>query len=471
MKVKYRFDVDALVSEFSAQFSERKCVYEKGRHVFPNGVSQYGRFTQPFPVFISSAHGTSLTTVDGLRLVDFWQGHFSAILGHNPPKILNALEQHPNMFFQLGCNTELEQEVAFKLCRHTRSDQAILCTTGAQATMLAILVGLTHTKRKMVLKIRGGWHGVQPWSVIDVASTNHSSSVIECAGVPESFLNETVTVPFNDPEKLASAFLKYGDKIGVVIAELVLGNAGMEMASINFARALREQCDRFGSILVLDEIVTGFRTSFGPLSDAYGIKPEIATFGKAICGGMPFAAIVGRADVLASIRKTNSPRVMADAGTFTAHPATLRAVLETLKCLEADGDQLYPCLLEQADTLRKGLSSLFHRFDVPAHVTGGSPDPSIPGFPIMTARFLADSDRYDPRLTMNHWDSTVVDTVLRDTYTRLALAIRGVFAWQGAGVVTTAHSKQDIEIILHAYEDWLNTWSSRSDSVGGPKND
>jgi glutamate-1-semialdehyde 2,1-aminomutase len=264
----------------------------------------------------------------------------------------------------------------------------------------------------MVLKIRGGWHGVQPWSVIDVISTNYLASTIECAGMPDVFVDRTVTVPFNDPEKLASAFKRYADRIGVVIAELVLGNAGMEMASLEFANALRQHCDRCGAVLVLDEIVTGFRTSLGPLSDAYHIRPDIGTYGKAICGGMPFAAITGRRDVLASIHKSASPRVLADSGTFTSHPATLRAVLDVLTRLESDGDRLYPLVAATADGLRKGLVSLFERFDVPAHVTGGSPDPSVPGFPIMTVRFLADAVRYNSAVTMQHWDTGIVDTLL-----------------------------------------------------------
>src|SRR5262249_33994256 len=161
-----------------------------------------------------------LHTVDGHALIDFWQGHFANILGHNPPEILESLKNADAALpLHLGCNTPIEQEVASELCRLPASDQAIFCTTGAQATMLATFIGLAHSRRRLVLKIQGGWHGVQPWSLVAIKSDEASpSKLIECAGLPTEIANKVVTVPFNDTQRLNDIFASIGSQIGVAIA-------------------------------------------------------------------------------------------------------------------------------------------------------------------------------------------------------------------------------------------------------------
>jgi glutamate-1-semialdehyde 2,1-aminomutase len=326
--------------------------------------------------------------------------------------------------------------------------------------MLAIFIGLAHSKRKLLLKIQGGWHGVQPWSLVAVKSEAvDPREAIECAGIPIEIAESIITVPFNDTQRLNDIFRSLGPQIGAVIAELVIGNSGMEMASPEFALSLRANCNEFGSVLILDEIVTGFRCGLGSLASHYGIEADIATFGKTISGGMPFAAIVGRKDVLSCVNTRNLPRAVVDVGTFTSHPATLKLVLRTLQELETYHDTLYPTILRHACSMRASLQLLFDKYRVPAHVTGGSPSPAIPGFPIMTVRFLVDERRYDRNRALSHWDDMVVDTELRDVLSRLALCVRGYFPWQGAGVITAVHTKEHIAGFLNAYEDWLATWT------------
>src|SRR5690606_15306314 len=156
---------------------------------FPNGVSQVGRLLNPFPPFIKQAQGTVLSTVDGLRLIDFWQGHFCNILGHNPAIVVEAMKKCLNQGrgLQLGIFTELEEELASLLRRQTGMDNFIFTTSGASATMQGILLGLAYTKRTKVLKIDGGWHGSQPWSLKGVRFPyGINKAELEGAGISES---------------------------------------------------------------------------------------------------------------------------------------------------------------------------------------------------------------------------------------------------------------------------------------------
>ena len=451
----YRFSVESLHSDYQQAFARSHALFRSGGSYFPNGVSHVGRYYRPFPVFIEAAQGAELHTSDGKPLVDLWQAHFANIFGHHPTYITEAFAgANPRLLLHLGCNTRLEQEVASELCRLTTTEQALFCTTGAQATMLATLIGLAHTRRSLVLKIQGGWHGVQPWSLVAVKSTGAS----ECAGLPTSITDEVLAVPFNDIEALNNAFRTYGGEIGVVVAELVLGNAGMEMATKEFAQCLRSNCDRFGSVLIFDEIVTGFRCNPGPLSILYDVTPDLATFGKAISGGMPFAAIVGCRDFFRTVRVENLLRVVADSGTFTSHPGTLVAVLSTLGEITARGDLLYAGIAQLARDLRIKLRATLDKWNVQAHITGGSPDTILPDFPVTTVRFLKEGTEYDSSVTLSHWDSSRVDIPLRDELSRLALCLRGVFPWQGAGVITAAHTQSHVQLLIDAYDDWLSTW-------------
>lgn len=447
---------EPLHAAYAAAFPRSHDLFRSGARYFPNGVSQYTRFYRPFPIFVESARGAELRTVDGRTLIDFWQGHFANLFGHAPEYLVSALDGAACRF-QLGCNTAVEQEAAALLCEAMHAEQAIFCTTGAQATMLATLIGLAHTQRTRVVKIHGGWHGVQPWSLSGVKARPQGPPSVECGGIPAAVADDVVTVPFNDADRLRDLFTSSGDRIGVVVAELVLGNAGMEMATPAFVRCLRECCDRYGAILVFDELVTGFRCHGGPLSERYGVRPDLATVGKIVAGGMPFAAIIGARELFRTVRTEQAVRVLADVGTFTSHPGALAAVAATLQQIKAAGPGLYHTVDTLARSLRDGLRRALADHGIPAHVTGDSPDGVLPAFPIMTVRFLRD-DTSGPALLW-HWDPDAIDIELRDELSRVALCLRGVFPWQGGGVVTAAHTPEHVAAFTAAYRDWLSTWS------------
>lgn len=429
--------------------------FKKGAAYFPNGLSQAGRYCKPFPPVIASSSGANITTVDNVRLVDFWQGHFCNILGHNPEIILDALNQSftSRRALQLGLVTDLEEEVATELCTAVNMDSCLFTTSGALATMYAALIGMARTNRHRVLKIQGGWHGAQPWSFKDVKQ--FGAAMGECAGLSESLQSDVLTVPFNDSDALNDCFRRYGDEIAVLFLELVLGNSGMIMANPEFVRLARDLSSHHGALLVVDELVTGFRMCSGGLSSRYGIEPDVATYGKAISGGMPFACITARRDVLDIVSAKHIPRVWADVGTFTSHPATLVAVLTMLLYLKRYGDNLYTETIARMGQLRARLRDLFATHGVDADVTGASPAVGIPNCPIGTVRFPIDRSSYDATSGKPHWDHSSTDVQFRDEVCRLGLMLRGVYCWQGLGVMTLAHSDRDVASFIEAYDDFL----------------
>lgn len=451
----------AVKAEFEARYRRSQSLYIAGRSIFPNGVSQLGRMLKPFPPFFRSASGCTMQSVDDTDLIDYWAGHFCMIFGHNPPHVIDALHQAARspMLLQIGVFTSLEAEVARKILDCTGGDQVLFSTSGALSTMYAIMLACAATKRQMVVKIAGGWHGVQPWSVSGVRNIGDEDGRArsECGGIPTGFTQDVIIIPFNDVEAAERAFSTYGPRIAACIAELVLGNSGMVVADPRFVRRLRELCTEHGSALILDEIVTGFRVNPGGMQQLYQVQADISTYGKALAGGMPFACIVGSQRFMSAANESLPLRVWADAGTFTSHPGTLLAVNATLDEIKRRGGEAYEQVIRNASDLRDGVELAFNRNSVCVEITGRSPSPEIPSFPISTVRFITDPGRYrDSNSPLVHWDSRSNDVEFRNTTARLALILKGIFSWQGLGVVTAAHTPDKLSSTLRAYEEFAS---------------
>lgn len=451
-----------LESKYENSFKKSLQTYNKGKDYFPNGVPQSGRFLKPFPPYIIQARGTTVTTIDGYDLVDYWQGHFSNLLGHNPPLLIDALKESfdKGIGLQLGMFTEFEEEFASLMLRLINMDSILFSTSGALSTMYSTWLGLSYTGRNKVLKVSGGWQGIQPWALKGVRFLNGIEKVeIECAGISDIFDSEVLSIPFNDTEKLVDCFQKHGEDIGVFILELVLGNSGMIVADKEFVQKARELTTKYGAILIVDEIVTGFRVNAGGLYKYFGIEPDIVVFGKAISGGMPFVCFAGKKEVFLHASTSMNPRVWADGGTFTAHPATLIAAIKMVTFLSEHKDKIYPQILKNMTYLRQNVKKIFEDNNIPVDVTGTSQNDDIPHFPIGTVRFLLDAESYDKKdslYPLYHWDATKVDIQFRDHISKIALMLKGLYTWQGLGVMTFKHSEDDIKKALIAYSEFAS---------------
>lgn len=436
-------------AEYRDAFPVSERSFNHGKPFFPNGTSQFGRFTDPFPVFAADARGAYIQTVDGPRLLDLWCGHFCMVLGH--PLESRELTAQASTFarspLQLGVPTEVESKVAHLITSATGYDQVVFSTSGALASMHSLQIAMATTKRSKVIRIDGGWHGVQPWGLAGSGSPSGSP------GIPEEINESVYTIPFNDVEAAKEVFERHGETAAACVAELVLGNCGMVMATREFVTSLREQCDRFGVLLVLDELVTGFRVRYGAMQELFGVRADIALFGKAISGGMPFACIAADANVFAgAVSRQLGSRFPADAGTFTSHPATLHSVHQTLKHLRLVGDTWYTSVVDNAAWLQSCIRALFEFHGIDAEVTGASALSSLAAFPIATVRFGSRASP-DRGCRVAHWDQETTNIQFRVHTARQALALRGVFAWQGLGVVSGALSPAHVETVVDAYRD------------------
>lgn len=440
--------------KYEKKFRSSKECFNDGKELFPNGVSHLGRFLSPFPPFIKSAHGPKIRTIENEELDDFWQGHFCNILGHNPTIIREAIKKafDNELGLQLGIYTKLETELACLLKKITDLDQFIFTTSGTLATMYSIMMGLAYAKRTKVLKVAGGWHGAQPWSLKGVKFPNGLDKVMmESSGISPNISDETITTPFNDCEALEKCFKEHGNEIGVFILELVLGNSGMVVAEKRFVKMARELCTQYGVILIIDEMVTGFRVRPGGMYKIYEIEPDLVTFGKAITGGMPFACIAGNKTILDHASGRHMTRVWADSGTFTSHPATLIAVKAMVSYLYNNSEKIYPKIIDNMNYLRSELGKVFEKNNIIVDITGESKDEDIPNFPIATIRFIKDRNNYNHTNALTHWDPNKVDIVLRDKISKIFLMLNGIYTWQGLGVVTFSHSRKEFDKLISSY--------------------
>ena len=444
--------VKNLEDQYARKFSKSKEVFDKGTSYYPNHVSHSARLFKPFPPFIKNAYGSVATTIDDVDLLDFWQGHFSNILGHNHPILINAVRStlDNKLALQSGFLTPLENELASILEKITGLESFIFTTSGTLSTMYAIMLGLAHTKREIVLKLEGGWHGAHPWSLVGVKyPEGPDKKLLESSGLPKDWSRQIMTVPMNDTNALRICLEKHGNEIGVFIIELVLGNSGMVMATKEFIQEARKLTERYGVVLVIDEMVTGFRVCASGLFKLYSIKPDLVTFGKIITGGMPFACVAGKKEILAeALKKT---RVWADGGTFSCHPTSLTTAITMIHYLVEHEQVIYPSMINNMNTLRNRCRKIMSENNIDVDITGESNDDSIPNFPIGTIRFIRDRSQYDPSKAIHHWNSDAIDIDLRDRISRIALMLEGIYTWQGLGVVTLTHTEADIDKLVSAY--------------------
>jgi len=301
------------------------------------GGSHNLRLFEPFPFYDVRCQGSKVIDADGNIYVDFWQGHFANILGHNPKIVLDALID----YFQkgLGLTTGfpgvVQKELAEIILKQIDGDKIRFTTSGALATMYSIMLSKAYTKRDLVLKVGGGWHGANPYVLKGITVFDQSLNQIESAGLPVEMDSQILVTRLNDIEDLKEKFMEFGERIACFIVEPFIGAGGFIFTDKEYLLAARELTRQYNSLLIFDEVVSGFRFHVGGVQSFYGIKPELSIFGKAVGGGMPVSAVAGKNDVmeLCSPGGSHLEKVKFEGGTFSAHPASMLAGLTFLKYL------------------------------------------------------------------------------------------------------------------------------------------
>ncbi len=447
---------EALVARVHEQYKDRYPrsgqAYARALRYLVDGGSHAARMFDPYAFRIEAAHGSQVRDLDGHDIIDYWQGHYANILGHNPPEVTGPLAQAfgAGWGLQTGIPDEAQADLAELLLRQTGDERVRFTTAGSLATMYAIMLARAFTGREVVLKAAGGWHGSQPLALRGTHFGREGFGGMDSAGLPEQASLETLVTRFNDVDALHDVFRHYGDRLACFIVELCPGNGGFMLADPAYARAARELTQRYGALLIVDEIITGFRFCAGGLQKLYGIKGDLTTFGKIIGGGMPVSAVTGRADLMNQAGKAGGNRVLFGGGTFSAHPASMQAGKIMLDHLSQHEAEIYPHLAQMGERLRDGIESVFASQGILARCTGRG-NAAVPGGGSLIQVHFPHKEELALDSPDVVWNPQYCDIVLREQVLKQALLLRDVNVSHGLGAVSMAHTEADLQKTLEAF--------------------
>jgi glutamate-1-semialdehyde 2,1-aminomutase len=420
-------------------------IFERAQQILVGGVDSPVRAFRSVggtPLIIDRGQGARLWDVDGREYLDFVCSWGALILGHAHPDVVSAVADQAARGTSYGMTSPLEIELAEQIARALPSIERIrFVSSGTEATMSAIRAARGFTKRDLILKFEGGYHGHSDSFLVEAGSGLATLGISSSAGVPDAFAKLTLNAPYNDLATVETIFRKHAGKIAAVIVEPMAANMGVVPPLAGFLQELREITRREGTLLIFDEVITGFRMAYGGAQNLYEIEPDLTTLGKIIGGGLPVAAYGGRRDVMEMIAPLGP---VYQAGTLSGNPLAMRAGLATLPKLEALG--FYDSLNEKSQRLAEGLRSALGEAKIPGRVNvAGS---------LLTLFFTADPVR-------DYGDANQSDTRRFAAFFR-AMLERGIFLPPSqfeALFVSAAHTDADIDHAITAARESLQAIS------------
>lgn len=347
---------DVMYMKYTKQTPKSKILFKKSTKFHVNGVSHNIRFFKPYPFVVQKSKNQKLVDVDENKYIDYWMGHWSLILGHTNADVTKALQDKMKdgwMYGTVNHDTILLSEILQKAVPVAEKIRYV--TSGTEATMYALRLARSYTRKKTIAKIDGGWHG---YTSDLLKSVNWPLNEPESSGI----INEEhlISIPYNDLEGSIKILDTATDLAGIIV-EPVLGGGGCIPADIDYLHGLQEYVHKKNALLILDEIVTGFRFHFGPLYTKMKLDPDIITLGKIVGGGLAIGVICGKREIM-QYADTNlfekSKRAYVGGGTFSANPSTMTAGYATLKILE-NNDTLYSKINGMGEKTRKNIEGLF----------------------------------------------------------------------------------------------------------------
>ncbi|WP_171176940.1 aspartate aminotransferase family protein [Ruegeria sp. HKCCD8929] len=309
---------------------------ERAKSVLPGGG--LGNFDPS--KFIREGKGSRVWDEDGKEYVDFLIGSGPMLLGHGHPEVMEAVAEQLPKGMTFFTNNARAVELAEEICSAVPcADQIRYVSSGGEADMYAIRLARAYTGRDRIVKFEGGYHGMSAEAQMSLAPArmvNFPQAVPDSAGIPESVRAEMLIAPFNDPDYIRSLLAEHGEQVAAIIVEPL---QRIIPPAPGFLQLLREEADKYGIVLIFDEVVTGFRFAYGGAQELYGVTPDIATLGKIIGGGFPLAAIAGKADIMAHFDKgaVGSERWLMQLGTLSGNPVAAVAGLKTMEVLRREG--------------------------------------------------------------------------------------------------------------------------------------
>jgi len=331
-------------------------LYNRALKAIPGGVNSPVRACKSVgadPIFIDRADGCLIYDVDGNRYIDYIGSWGPMILGHRHPAVIKGIIDVLDRGTSFGAPIDLEIKLAEMVIDAVPSVEVIrMVNSGTEATMSAIRLARGVTGRDIVIKFDGCYHGHADTLLVAAGSGVATFGIPGSPGVPESTIEHTLSLPYNDIESLKSVMDEKGDKVACVIVEPVAGNMGVVPPGDGFLEALRETTEKWGSILIFDEVMTGFRVAYGGAQALYGITPDLTTFGKVIGGGLPVGAYGGKREIMSHIAPEGP---VYQAGTLSGNPIAMAAGIATLE--QINQKDFYPDLEEKAAHLAAGFSN------------------------------------------------------------------------------------------------------------------
>jgi len=362
------------------QGPKTQAAFQKSLKYIPHGVNSNFRYWgEADTLVIEKGEGAYVWDLDGKRYIDYRLGFGPIILGHAYPEVTQKVQEAIELGTVFAWTTSLEISVAERICRLTGVDKVRLTNTGTEATFHALRIARAHTGREKFIKFEGQYHGMIDYFMYGTASSNAEQlgprgsglAAPNSLGIPKGIVEYVINLPFNDLEILEETLAKQHEEIAAIFVEPIMGNAAGIMPKPGYLQSMRDLCDKYGVMLVFDEVKTGFRIANGGAQEYFGIKADLATYAKSMGNGFPIAAIGGKDDVMMTIQ----PGSMAHGGTYSGNVIGAAAADATLEILERE--PVIETINQRGAALMKGIDEILTEQDIPHVVTGVPPMLSI----------------------------------------------------------------------------------------------
>ena len=352
-----------------AKVNQNDLLFERAQKTIPGGVNSPVRAFRQVggtPRFVSRAKGAYFWDAEDRRYIDLIMSWGPMIVGHAHPEVVEAVQKAAETSFSYGAPTEGEIELAERICALMPSvEQVRMVSSGTEATMSALRLARGYTGRDMIIKFEGCYHGHADSLLVKAGSglltfADSTQNAPSSNGVPQDVVKHTLVLPYNDVSAIEEVFAKQGNQIAAVIIEPIAGNMNLIQPSKDFLTAIRNLTTQYGSVLIYDEVMTGFRVALGGAQSLQGITPDLTCLGKVMGGGMPMAAFGGKKEIMSKLAPLGG---VYQAGTLSGNPVAVASGLKTLEIISREG--FYECLTGQTEKLMTGLKQAADQAGVP----------------------------------------------------------------------------------------------------------
>jgi glutamate-1-semialdehyde 2,1-aminomutase len=415
-----------------------KKLFDKANKVFAGGINHNIRFFKPYPFFSKRAKGKNLYDVDDNEYTDYWMGHWSLILGHSPRTVVKALSKQVRNGTLHGTANDISLKLGELIQKlMPAAENMRFSSTGSEAAMYAVRLARAKSRRRVIAKIIGGWHGFNTTLMQAVNYPFHEQEGLGLIGEEEQFVE---SLPFNDLNSSIKILESVIDDLACIILEPMLGGAGCITPDIEYLKGLQEFAQKHDIILILDEIVTGFRLSMGGAAQKYDLTPDLFILGKIVGGGMPIGIVCGRKEIMSLadpvLIKENHARCNIGGGTFSCNPMTMAAGFATINYLKKNRNWIYQKIDELGSNARAGLAKIFREAKIDVQVTGEG------------SLFLT---HFQKKKVRNAADAATSDQELLHKYHMGLIALHQIFFLPSKmGAISVVHTDNDVTHLLDA---------------------